>query len=142
MERLKGKKLVEKLFMSGAVINAFPLRLVFIQTRTTNRLGVSVGKKKFKSAVIRNKIKRQLRAACKDHLLVLLGELDSKYNLMVLYSGEKKPKPTELDKSFKLMVERFKKKVLENVKAKKKNRFILYRYFNVRFNNCLQDRLF
>ena len=115
MERLKGKKLVEKLFVSGIVINAFPLRLVFIQARTTNRLGVSVGKKNFKSAVIRNKIKRQLRAACKDHLLGLLGELDNKYNLMVLYSGEKKPKPTELDKSFKLMVERFKKKVLENV---------------------------
>lgn len=115
MERLKGKKQIEKLFVSGTVVNAFPLRIVFIQTRTTSRLGVSVGKKTFKSAVIRNKIKRQLRAACKDHLLVLLKKLDNKYNLMVLYSGRGEPKPTELDKSFKLVVERFKNKVLENV---------------------------
>lgn len=115
MERLKGKKQIEKLFVNGAVVNAFPLRLVFIQTRTTNKLGVSVGKKNFKSAVIRNKIKRQLRVACRDHLFVLLRKLDNKYNLMVLYSGRKSLKSTELDKSFMLMVERFKNKVLENV---------------------------
>lgn len=115
MERLKGKKQIEKLFVSGAVVNAFPLRLVFIQTRTTNKLGVSVGKKNFKSAVIRNRIKRQLRVACKNHLLVLLKKLDNKYNFMVLYAGKETPKPAELDKHFRLMVELFKNKILENV---------------------------
>jgi hypothetical protein len=32
MERLKGKKQIEQLFVSGRSIGAFPLRLVYIET--------------------------------------------------------------------------------------------------------------
>ena len=59
MERLKGKKQIEELFVSGETVGAFPLRLVFLKTETTNKLGVSVGKRSFKSAVVRNKIKNK-----------------------------------------------------------------------------------
>ena len=57
MERLKGKKQIEELFVSGETVGAFPLRLVFLKTEDTNKVGVSVSKKNFKSAVNRNKIK-------------------------------------------------------------------------------------
>lgn len=114
MERLKGKKKIEELFVSGSFVGAFPLRLVFIQTVDTNKLGVSVGKKNFKSAVIRNKVKRQLRVASKKHFLSLLKKLDNKYSIMVLYIGKEIPNPTALDEQFKLMVERFGKKLLDN----------------------------
>ena len=111
MERLKGKKQIEELFVSGETVGAFPLRLVFLKTETTNKLGVSVGKRSFKSAVVRNNIKRQLRVCCKNHFLDFLKKLPHKYALMVLYVGKEYPKPVELDKQFKLMVGRFGKKI-------------------------------
>ena len=48
MERLKGKKQIEQLFVSGRSIGAFPLRLVYIETEIINKVGVSVSKKHFK----------------------------------------------------------------------------------------------
>jgi ribonuclease P protein component len=111
MERLKGKKQIEELFVSGETVGVFPLRLVFLKTETTNKLGVSVGKRSFKRAVVRNKIKRQLRVCCKNHFLNFLKDLDYKYALMVLYVGKEYPKAVELDKQFKLMVDRFSKKI-------------------------------
>ena len=81
MERLKGKKQIEKLFVSGRSIGAFPLRLVYIETEIINKVGVSVSKKHFKNAVDRNKIKRAAREAFRrchlkgiDVVLILKNE--------------------------------------------------------------------
>ena len=115
MERLKGKKQIEKLFVSGRSVGVFPLRLVFLKTEGTNKLGVSVSKKNFKSAVNRNKIKRLLRIAVENHFLDLFNKLEPKYCMMVLYVGKEIPKAEELDTQFKLMVSRFNKKVLDEV---------------------------
>ena len=115
MERLKGKKQIEHLFVSGRSVGAFPLRLVFLETEVTNKVGVSVSKKNFKSAVNRNKIKRLLRIAVENHFLDLFNKLEPKYCMMVLYVGKEIPKAEELDTQFKLMVSRFNKKVLDEV---------------------------
>ena len=115
MERLKGKKQIEKLFVSGRSVGVFPLRLVFLKTEETNKVGVSVSKKNFKSAVDRNKIKRLLRVAVENHFLDLFNKLEPKYSMMVLYVGKEIPKSEELDTQFKLMVSRFNKKVLDEV---------------------------
>tara|TARA_B110000971_G_scaffold178844_1_gene184888 strand:- start:71 stop:418 length:348 start_codon:yes stop_codon:yes gene_type:complete len=115
MERLKGKKQIEKLFVSGRSVGVFPLRLVFLKTEETNKVGVSVSKKNFKSAVNRNKIKRLLRVAVENHFLDLFNKLKPKYYMMVLYVGKEIPKPEELDAQIKLMVSRFNKKVLDEV---------------------------
>ena len=82
MERLKGKKQIEKLFVSGRSVGVFPLRLVFLKTEETNKVGVSVSKKNFKSAVNRNKIKRLLRIAVENHFLDLF-----KVGTQILYDG-------------------------------------------------------
>ena len=115
MERLKGKKQIEHLFVSGRSVGVFPLRLVFLETEVTNKVGVSVSKKNFKSAVDRNKIKRLLRVAVENHFLCLFKQLEPKYSLMVLYLGKEIPKSEKLDTQFKLMVNRFNKKVLDEV---------------------------
>ena len=115
MERLKGKKQIEHLFVSGRSVGAFPLRLVFLETEVTNKVGVSVIKKNFKSAVDRNKIKRLLRVAAENHFLHFFKHLESKHSLMVLYVGREMPNSAELDKQFKLMVGRFNKKVINEI---------------------------
>ena len=65
MERLKGKKQIEHLFMTGKSVGAFPLRMVYLKNNTKNTVGVSVSKKHFKTAVDRNRIKRLIKSGCK-----------------------------------------------------------------------------
>ena len=67
-ERLKSKKLIEELFISGKKLYAHPLKLVYIlrekpEGQPPILFSVSVPKKKFPAAVDRNQIKRRVREA-------------------------------------------------------------------------------
>ena len=110
MERLKGKKQIEKLFVTGNSVGAFPLRMVYLQTTDEHLVGVSVSKKHFKNAVDRNRIKRLLRVAVKKQLSVALNLLGSKYCLMVLYVGKEMPESSQLKEQFEFLIKRFNKK--------------------------------
>ena len=78
-ERIVSKKLIDELFTSGRghSLTAFPLRAVFIErdgrpeAEPPVALLLSVPKRKFKHAVDRNHVKRQLREAFRNnkHLL-------------------------------------------------------------------------
>ena len=64
LNRLKGKKLINTLFGEGKTFHSKHLLLKVFKTPDSKvrvRCGVSVGKRNFKKAVDRNKIKRQLR---------------------------------------------------------------------------------
>ena len=110
MERLKGKKQIEQLFLAGASVGAFPLRMVYLKGEDKNLVGVSVSKKQFKNAVDRNRIKRLLRVVVEKQLNSVLDELDSKYCLMVLYVGKEMPDSDQLKEPFELLIKRFNKK--------------------------------
>jgi ribonuclease P protein component len=110
MERLKGKKQIEQLFVTGNSVGAFPLRMVYLKSTDKHLVGVSVSKKHFKSAVDRNRIKRLLRVAVEKQLSVALDELDSKYCLMVLYVGKEMPESSPLKEQFEFLIKRFNKK--------------------------------
>ena len=78
-ERIVSQKLIEELFTSGQShsLTAFPLRAVFLnedgkQNENAVKLLLSVPKRRFKHAVDRNRVKRQLREAFRKnkHLLV------------------------------------------------------------------------
>ena len=64
-ERLKGQHWFEVLFQQGQHTKRFPLKLVHAPiTQTKHHLfGVSVPKRNIASAVMRNRIKRQIREA-------------------------------------------------------------------------------
>ena len=66
-EKLKQKKIIDRLFSSGESVNQYPLRLVYITNAPINdgsiKMAVSVSKRHFKKAVERNKIKRLIREA-------------------------------------------------------------------------------
>ncbi len=64
LKPLKGKKLVDLVFDQGESFRSKHLLLKFFgfdDSKNFIRCGVSVGKRNFKKAVDRNKIKRQLR---------------------------------------------------------------------------------
>lgn len=65
-ERLCGKKAIDALFAGtdSKSLSAYPIRIVFRPTEEAGiRILVSVSKKRFRHAVDRNRIKRQLREA-------------------------------------------------------------------------------
>ena len=65
-ERLKSEKQIEALFLKGQRATAFPLRMVYMKNpaeQQTTQIAISVPKKNFKKAVVRNRIKRQIREA-------------------------------------------------------------------------------
>ena len=110
MERLKGKKQIEQLFVTGSSVGAFPLRMVYLKNTDKHLVGVSVSKKHFKKAVDRNRIKRLLRVAVEKQLSVTLEAFESKYCLMVLYVGKEMPESPQLKGQFELLIKRFNKK--------------------------------
>lgn len=70
-ERLKQKKSIQLLFSEGKTKKFFPLALYFLRYETKkypfHQLLISVPKKHFKKSVVRNKIKRRIREAYRQH---------------------------------------------------------------------------
>lgn len=90
-EKLKSKKLIEKLFEEGKTVSAFPLRLIYLKEGDINKVGVSVSKRNFKKAVERNHIKRLLREAYRHNKKMLIDNNVEGYALMVLYISKDLP---------------------------------------------------
>lgn len=88
-ERLKSRKLIEKLYEEGNSIKVFPLRVVYLQTKHTStfpaQVGVSVSKRNFKHAVDRNRIKRLLRESYRKQKDIVYDNLDKPYVFMISY---------------------------------------------------------
>lgn len=82
-ERLCSKKLIEQLFAGGnKSFPAFPLRVVYTTIQPDENdaeasILISVPKKRFKHAVKRNRVKRQVREAYRHQKHVLLEALHS-----------------------------------------------------------------
>ena len=83
-ERLCSKKLIERLFAGGnKSFPTFPLRVVYMclppdETEAVASNLISVPKKRFKHAVKRNQVKRQVREAYRRNKHILLDVLKAK----------------------------------------------------------------
>ena len=80
-ERLCSKKLIERLFAGGnRSFPAFPLRVVYMplsvdENPTDVSILISISKKRFKHAVKRNQVKRQVREAYRLNKHILIDSL-------------------------------------------------------------------
>ena len=99
-ERLKSKKLIEKLYTEGNSVKTFPLRMVFVQTAHTSdfpcQIGVSVAKRNFKLAVDRNRLKRLMRETYRLQKEIVYNNLKDPYIFMISYIGREEIKYEEL----------------------------------------------
>ncbi len=84
-ERLNSKTLIERLFSGGSKsFPAFPLRVVYMSVEPVEEdmaaasILISVPKKRFKRAVKRNLVKRQVREAYRKNKHLLLAALASR----------------------------------------------------------------
>lgn len=108
MNRLKGKKQIELLFSKGKKINHFPLSIILLESNQLS-FGVSVGKRNFKLAVDRNRIKRMLRVVLNQHLVAVFEDSKKTFSVMLLYTGSDTPDWNLLDKKSISLVEKLKK---------------------------------
>ena len=87
-ERLSWKRYIDLLFAKGQSFVAFPLRVVYLPVEEESlapvSILISVPKKKFKRAVKRNLIKRQIREVYRVHKYTLIDPLVEKNRRMLV----------------------------------------------------------
>ena len=91
-ERIISTRLIEMLFGKGdsQSLSAYPLRAVFLQTARHEdsapvQILISVPKKRFKHAVDRNRVKRQIREAYRQHKQILDGTIAEEKQLLIAF---------------------------------------------------------
>ncbi|MGV0920737.1 ribonuclease P protein component [Empedobacter falsenii] len=117
-EKLKSRKAFDELFSDGKTCVSHPIRFVYkIKPKADYniRVGVSVGKKKFKHAVDRNLLKRRAKEAYRLNKLLL--EPNEKYSvdLVMIYTSTKQQPFEVIEQSVKTLLE----KLNEAIQTKK-----------------------
>ncbi len=118
VEKLKSKKLFEKLFAEGKSVTQFPLRMVYVKTGDEQivpfKTGVTVSKRKFKSAVKRNRIKRVLREAYRLNKAIVFNNSKANYALLIMYLGNEMPESKLVHEAMVALFKKFKEKVVDS----------------------------
>ena len=122
-ERLKSKKLIEKLYAEGDSVKTFPLRMMYVQTAHTSefpcQVGVSVAKRNYKLAVDRNRLKRLMRETYRLQKQIVYNNLDEPYVFMISYIGREEIKYEDLylkmEKLLTLFIDKVKVKADEKI---------------------------
>ncbi len=117
-ERLKSEKTIGRMFKEGQSFGVYPLRLVWLKVEEPRsespvQFTVSVGKKNFKSAVARNRIKRKVREAWrlnKGRLYKKLEGAEGQLAFMVLYTAKEDLPHQDIEKAMKTLIHIFIKK--------------------------------
>ncbi len=113
-ERLCSKILVEKMFAGGCSrsFSVFPLRVVFMEVKEQESpvsILISVPKKRFKRAVKRNYVKRQVREGYRKNKGIVFDMLESKdYKLAIsfIYLSDELISTQEMEAKIKILLAR------------------------------------
>jgi len=111
-ERLKKRKYIEALFSTGKALSHFPLKCLFIIYEKDNtdellQFGISVPKRKFKTAVERNLLKRRCREAWrlnKNELQTSLQQNNIKMHVFFIYQSHKALPYATFDNAMKKII--------------------------------------
>ncbi|WP_420603570.1 ribonuclease P protein component [Flagellimonas sp.] len=113
-EKLKSKTVFEQLFVEGQHIKAFPIKLIYakadFEDNTNIKVGVVAPKKKFRSAVKRNRIKRLMREAYRLNKHTVFNKIEGNFAFLFLYLGNKMPDYDEVDEAMNKLLTAFLKK--------------------------------
>ncbi|WP_100802734.1 ribonuclease P protein component [Ulvibacter sp. MAR_2010_11] len=105
-EKLKSRKTIEALFLEGKSLTKFPVKVFYLplENLETFQAAFAVPKRNFKSAVTRNRIKRQLRETYRLQKEVLRANNGPKFALLFLYISKDKPQYVTLEASMRFLL--------------------------------------
>ena len=114
-ERLKSPTVIGRLFKEGRGFLAYPLRVVWLPleggpAESPVQVAIAVPKRVFKTAVARNRLKRQIREAYrlhKDGLFARLGPDHAPIALMLVYVAKEALSYKEIEGGVKKMVRKW-----------------------------------
>lgn len=117
-ERLNSKTLIDKLFVGGSKsFSIFPLRVVYMSLEEQGAVPVSilvsVSKKRFKRAVKRNRVKRQIREAYRMNKQTLCQTLSDKQQSLAIafiYLSDRLVPSEEIEEKMKTILARIAEK--------------------------------
>ncbi|MEZ2413694.1 ribonuclease P protein component [Muriicola sp. E247] len=109
-EKLKHEKQIQEVFTKGSSITVFPLKLIYLKTENKVfgiKVGFSVPKRNFKSAVSRNRVKRLLREGYRLNKHIFFNKTEGNYALMFLYLGKEMPSFNVIEKKMQGIFDKF-----------------------------------
>ena len=118
-ERLHSKKLIQQLFTDGSSFFVYPFKVIYKQAPEAKGFPasvlISVSKKKFKSAVKRNRIKRLFRESYRKNKYILIDseEEEEKHTSLLIafiYVADTIMEYHEIEKKIILILQRLKNK--------------------------------
>ena len=118
VEKLDKKKIIEKMFAGGSrSFSVFPLRVVYLpveELEADASILISVSKRRFKRAVKRNRVKRQIREAYrvnKHELLNALAEKKCRLAIAFIYLSDQLTESSVIEERVKTALARIVEKV-------------------------------
>ncbi|UII33549.1 ribonuclease P protein component [Fulvivirga ulvae] len=107
-ERLAHKKIIQELFTQGSSFYLYPFKVIFRagEDIPAHQILISVPKRSFKKAVLRNKLKRRIREAYRlnKHLL----DTSVKYQIAYIYTSKDLMEFNDIERKLIAVLERLK----------------------------------
>ncbi|MEM1218343.1 MAG: ribonuclease P protein component [Bacteroidota bacterium] len=118
-ERLKSRKVLQTLFREGKSLGIPPIRMIWWEralegTESPVQIAVTVPKRSFRKAVLRNRLKRRMREAYrlqKSRLLDQYQPTDRQLAILFIYTGRKELPYQDIERSMKNLMKRLAKKL-------------------------------
>ncbi len=119
-EKLSSKKLITAIYEQGNKLKEYPFILNYIEVpvgydvASPVQIVVAVPKRRFKLAVKRNRLRRQIKEAYRLHKLPFIESVkagEKKVALFLIYIGKEKESHLLMEKKIKVLLKRLEEKL-------------------------------
>lgn len=117
-DKLKSKKLIERLFSEGKQVKSYPFRMIYLPLDATYqsniKVGFSVPKRLVKLAVHRNRIKRIMLEVYRKNKKLFTNKLNKPHMILLIYMHKEELNYNELELAIQKISKKFLTKIRED----------------------------